>query len=239
MTCLTQTYLARLGPLGARRVVCVLVALWGLGLGHLGAATVNFHDVPGNALLQADGVTALDDSFRFELGTFKASFIPTAHNIQDWVLNWEPFSRAEAPAFNGWNSSVSYFDKDAELLPDGTSNQGLSSDVFAAGDAVYLWIYDVMTLNSAFEWALITNDSSDSNVANNWVMPDPSETFSTDFTLASASKAIWGGVNNVQGAGDFAAPLTIFHLQTHTVPEPTGVVLLLSAAGCAVMRRKR
>lgn len=41
------------------------------------AGSINFYNVPGNTLLKEDGVTALDNGFVFEFGTFEAGFTPT------------------------------------------------------------------------------------------------------------------------------------------------------------------
>jgi hypothetical protein len=204
------------------------------------AVTINFHNTPGDALLQTDGVTALDNSFKFELGTFGTSFEPTAANIFSWAGNWKPFARAQAPAFtDGWNSAVSYFDKEGIFLDNGQSDQGLTVQPFAAGERVYLWVYDLMALNSNFEWALVTNNASDLNTADDWLLPSPALGFPYEFALSTATVAIWGGVNNTQGGGSFTAPLTAFQLQTHAVPEPAGAVVLGLAGLLFQVRRAR
>jgi hypothetical protein len=198
----------------------------------LQAGSINFYNVPGNTLLQQDGVTALDNAFKFEFGTFDAGFTPTTNNITDWMANWKPFARAEAPSINGWNSSISYFNKSGILQLSGQSDQGLSADVFAAGELAYLWVYNVFSITDGGQWALATNDSSDGNAANDWLLPSPSEALPWEYPLSNALNPVWGGLHNVQGGGNFTAPLAAFTLQTHAVPEP-GSVLLVMLAGVA------
>jgi hypothetical protein len=214
--------------------------LLGLVAAAPAAVTINFHNTPGDAVLQADGVTALDNSFKFDLGTFGPSFVPTLANIGDWAANWNPFARAQAPAFtDGWNSAVSYFDREGILLDNGQSDQGLTSYVFTTGERVYLWAYDSMVLDSNFEWALVTNNASDLNAADDWLLPSPAFGLPYEFALSTATTAIWGGVNNTQGGGSFTAPLTAFQLQTHAVPEPAGAVVLGLAGLLFQVRRAR
>ena len=199
---------------------------------------INFHNGGSDVLLMANGVTGLDDTFKFELGSFGA-FVPTMTNFDDWMTNWKPFARAQAPAINGWNSNLSYFDFSADLELGGMSSQGLSGDVFGAGEAAYIWVYNSFSNTPGAEWALVTNDDSDLNSADNWLFPDPSEVFPAEFNLASALSPIMGGLHNVQGGGDFTAPLTAFTLQTHAVPEPAGAALIMIAGVLWRLRRVR
>jgi hypothetical protein len=204
-----------------------------------GAGTINFYNQPGDVLLSADGVTALDDDFKFELGSFAAGFTPTAANITEWTSYWKPFARAQAPSVSGWNSAISYFNKSGLLQLNGQSDQGLSADVFAAGELAYLWVYNDFAINPGAEWALLTNDSSDFNPADNWLFPDPAEVFPYEFALSSGTSPVWGGLNNVQGGGDFVAPLAAFTIQTHAVPEPAGALLIMLAGLMWRVRRAR
>lgn len=201
--------------------------------------SLNFYNVPGNTLLMEDGVTALDNAFKFEFGTFETGFTPTTSNITDWTANWKPFARAEAPSINGWNSAISYFNKSGVLLGSGMSDQGLSLDTFSGGELAYLWVYNVFSISPGGEWALVTNDSSDGNAANDWLLPSPSEALPFEYPLSSALNPVWGGLHNVQGGGDFTAPLAAFTLQTHAVPEPGSVMLILLAGIAWRIKRAR
>jgi hypothetical protein len=186
-----------------------------------------------------DGVTALTDSYKFELGTFKAGFTPTSFNLDDWTSQWKPFARAEAPSINGWNSAISYFNKSAILQLNGQSDQGLSADLFSGGELAYLWVYNVFNITASTQWALVTNDSSDGITANDWLMPSPSEPLPWEFPLSDALRPVWGGLHNMQGGGSYTAPLAAFALQTHAVPEPAGAILVLLAGLAAPRRRSR
>lgn len=205
----------------------------------LNAGSINFYNVPGNTLLKEDGVTALDNGFVFEFGTFEAGFTPTGNNITNWIDNWKPFARAEAPSINGWNSSISYFNKSGILQLSGQSDQGLSADVFAAGELAYLWVYNDFSITDGSQWALVTNDSTDLNPANDWLLPNPSEALPWEYPLSNALNPVWGGLHNVQGGGNFTAPLTAFTLQTHAVPEPGSVMLVLLAGLAWRIQRAR
>lgn len=66
----------------------------------LGAGWVNANQVTWGGSFEdnyylADGVTKLDSTFWFELGTFDA-FLPTSTNVNDWAANWHVFDRAVA-----------------------------------------------------------------------------------------------------------------------------------------------
>ena len=222
-----------------RWVELAVVVVTILGASPLRGAGINFHNGGSDVLLMGDGVTALDDSFKFELGAFQTGFLPSMSNIEDWMANWKPFARAQAPAINGWNSNLSYFDYSETLEANGQSSQGLSADIFAQGDAAYLWIYNDFSIAPGVEWALVTNDDSDLNSADNWLFPDPTDIFPYEFDLATAYSPIIGGLHNVQGGGDFTAPLTAFTLQTHAVPEPGSVLLVMLAGIVWRIRRVR
>ena len=225
-------------PNWANRAFWVTFALVMLSLVPARAGSINVHNGGSDVLLMADGATALDNSFSFELGSF-GSFLPTLGNLDDWMTNWKPFARGQAPAINGWNSNLSYFDYGAVLDGSGQSSQGLSADIFAEGEAAYLWVYNSFSLAPDSQWALVTNDDSDLNAADNWLFPDPDSLLPTEFDLATAYNPIMGGLHNVQGGGDFTAPLTAFTLQAHVVPEPTGAVLIMVAGVLWRVRRGR
>lgn len=226
-----------------KRVVWLWIGMlgWIAGTSELHGGSISFGNDPGNILLQSQGVTALDDAFIFELGGFQTGFIPTVANLPAWQVNWKPFDRAQAPSSSGWNSAISYFNSGATLLPNGHSDQGLSSDVFTGGELAYLWVYNSKSIVPGSEWALVTNDDSDGIFTNNWQFSDPTDplAFPVEFQLSTASNPIFGGLNNVQGGGDFTVPPTTFHLQTHVVPEPTGALLILIAGILVRLQRAR
>lgn len=231
-----HAFFGRLRPLAAVLAIAGLLSGFSSS-GHAG--TLNFYNQPGDVLLMSDGVTALDDQFKFELGTFISGFTPTGANITDWTANWKPFARAQAPSVNGWNSAISYFNKSGLFQLNGQSDQGLSADTFSQGELAYLWIYDDFAISPGGQWALLTNDSSDLNSADNWTIPDPTDPFPYEYALSSALNPVWGGLHNVQGGGDFTAPLAAFTIQTHVVPEPSSVFLVMLAGVVWRVRRAR
>ncbi len=223
-----------------------LTAILGLCLGLLAlpatAATVSVSSGVGDTLVDAAGLN-LDASFTFQIGTFATGFTPDALNTAMWEANWKPFAEATAPAVNGWNPTAHFFNADAEFLPNFTSNAGLSADTFAQGNLLYLWVYDSKVLSPTVEWALVTNNSSDGNASDNWVLPNPNDLGggTGEFALSSATVPIFGGANGDYGGGTITTPLGAFQLQTALVPvpEPGGLMLLGAAGAVWGLRRKR
>jgi len=230
-----------------------------LGLFFMGgsarAVTINWgtYISPTSYLYDSTGATLSDDFF-FELGTF-GSFTATEANMSEWLTNWKPFDRAFAPSIEGWNSSAGIVASSATLETDfTTSNTSLSQvNTFAPGEQAYIWIYKGIfgdgssqpTLGEGFEWALVTNDSSDGVPGDDWLMPVPSGHVATslDWRIEDASATPFGGLNDQSGPGETSAdPATSYILQTHTlltpVPEP-GSALLVSLASIAMFWRRR
>ncbi|MCE9518318.1 MAG: PEP-CTERM sorting domain-containing protein [Verrucomicrobia bacterium] len=207
------------------------------------ARTINWGSNVGSALYDSNGIL-LGNSFVFEIGSF-GSFIPDATNLNLWGANWKIFDRAQAPAINGWNSTFGFVTSSANLGVSGTSSESppLPAFTFAQGEAGYLWAFNTKTLASGTEWALITNNSSDSNPANNWVIPAPSDQTSLplDWRLSNANAVIFGGLNNVEGAGAFAVTPGSFNLQTHSaVPEPGSAwLVIITGLSFFIGRRRR
>jgi hypothetical protein len=96
-------------------------------------------------------------------------------------------------------------------------------------------------LTSGYEWALITNDSTDGTTSDDWLMPAPSGHVATsiDWRIEDATASPFGGLNDTQGPGDYSSTPGGFVLQTHTtVPEP-GSALLIALVGFAQLLRAR
>jgi PEP-CTERM motif len=206
---------------------------------------------PTTYLFDSTG-TALNDSYYFQLGSFGNSFTPTDANLVNWWANWKPFDQAEAPPSSGWNSSTGVVARTATLETDmTTSNTALSqTNFFTAGEQAYIWVFKdltalgVPTFTTGFEWALVTNNSSDGNVADDWLFPTPSGHVAStlDWRIEDATASPFGGLNNIQGPGDYSSTPSDFILQTHTatVPEPGSALLIgLSGLFYAVRLRRR
>lgn len=195
----------------------------------------------------------LDDTYVFQLGSF-GSFVPTAANILNWAANWKPFDQAMAPVSNGFVSTSGTVGHSATLESDlTTSNTALSqTNTFAEGEQAYIWAFKdtsgsstpLPVYSSDLQWALVTNDSTDGVVADDWTFPAPSGHIATslDWRIEDATDSPFGGLNDTQDPGDFTSTPPDFILQTHTivaVPEP-GSALLIGLAGlaCQLKRRK-
>ena len=223
--------------------VWLLVPAW-----HAAPAQTIFWGSAVNDLLYDSTGAALDDSFIFEICTF-GSFLPDDSNKELWLSNWKVLDRASAPASNGWDSSQSFFSSSFELLADGTSSRGPATGtgfVFSQGEQAYIWAFNSQTLNIGTEWALITNKSSDGSSLDDWILPplpDPcgctpgSE--SLEWRLSTASFPDFGGLNDQYGAGNVTFNPSSFSLQTATLPEPGGFILLASACLAWRLRRSR
>ena len=219
--------------------------------GTAGAGTI-FWGSPfpaGPPLLVDSHGQPLDGSYSFEIGSFGA-FVPTYANVDQWVANWKVFDRAFDPtpadAFDGdpegWNTEFGFF--------AGTVNHNLANgsdspdanplDVFATGEKVYLWAYNSKDIVPTSEWALVTDSNPVGNLNSSWLFPDPNApTPDADYQLADADEAIIGGVNDVQGPGEYSVTPPSFSLQTAVVPEPGSAFLLFAAAAAHFIRRSR
>lgn len=207
------------------------------------ASTVFWGSSFNDLLFTSTGQT-LDESFIFEVGTFTSGFVPTIHNSYQWDANWRVLDRAVHPDSEGWNVAEQFFVGTVEHLPDGTSDSLAAnpSDVFLMGETVYLWVYNSKAIVPGSEWALVTDSDLLGNQANAWRIPDPADPVGTsyDWQLLDADTAVLGGVNGIQGAGEFSVNPGTFSLQTHVVPEPgSSLLVLLALAAGAQGRRHR
>ena len=222
--------------------LCFLTLLLLLSL-PLGARTIDWGNAVGDSLFDSTGA-ALDDSFVFELGSF-GSFVPTELNLEDWLTNWKPFDRAEAPSSSGWKSTDSFFNSTATVEDGGFSSKSalLGSFTFAEGEQAYIWAYNTQLMAYGYtEWALLTNSSLDGNPADDWTFPAPGgkTDLPLEWRVSTADGLVYGGFDDVQGPGYHAADPPSLTIQTHAViPEPSGLLLVLSAGLLIRLRRRR
>lgn len=204
------------------------------------SASILFWGSEFNDLLYNSSGQTLDTTYSFELGTF-GGFIPTYQNISQWVANWKVLDRASDPEVQGWNAAEQAFFGTVDHNSTGNSESpdANPADVFTQGEKIYLWAYNSKTLEASTEWALVTDNTLAGNSGAQWVVPDPLDPPGTTYEirLSDADAAIIGGVNDVQGSGDFTANPGAFSLQTAVVPEP-GSALLIGAAAAAFLTRR-
>ncbi len=211
-----------------------------------------YSNVP-STFYSSDG-SSLDDSYFFEIGTFNAGFTPDLNNIASWQANWNVFDRTYAPYPNNappenqtsdnngiWDPNGGFFGGFSSLQSNNTSDSTDAdpAHIFTTGSQFYLWVYNGKDIVPGNEWALVTRTTQKGDV-NDWIMPDPSTVADTQLYLQDSDTALFGGVNGVQGAGDYdtvTAPAA-FNLQTHAVPEPSSL-LLTAIAAIGLQRRRR
>lgn len=215
------------------------------------ASTIFWGSLFNDALYDSNG-SPLDSDFTFEVGTFDTTggWAPTVENMSEWAGRWMLFDRAIVGS--GWNA----VDQVVEGTVDHTITGGSSAPeanataVFPEGAQAYLWVYDSQDFVQGSEWALLADFNKATNIFGNslipseqyeaWQFPDPSlqsgESF--DWQTRDLDTAIFGGVNNVQGGGQFSVNPGTFTIQTHVVPEP-GSALMLVGAGLFFFRRRR
>ena len=218
----------------------LLLAVW-LALVSGSQASLIFWGSSYNDTLVNSSGGDLDAGFTFELGIFQPGFTPTLGNMEQWADHWIIFDLASDGA--GWgpndhevNTSVSHTELSGSNSPDAFPNS-----VFPQDDRVYLWVYNtkVITPNST-EWALAYDLPSDvTDVYQDWAFPDPADTGgSMDWQFADLDVPVFGGVNSIQGDGDYSSSPALFTIQTHVVPEP-GAALLVGLAGSLLQMRRR
>ena len=223
-----------------------------LGVGFLvapstaSAQTIYWGSAANDALFDSTG-NPLDNSYTFEVGTF-GSFIPDDTNMPLWLANWKTLDRVTAPAASGWDSTQGFFSSSFTLLSDGTSSRGAALGtgfVFSANEQAYIWAYNSQTMNIGTEWALITNNSTDGNAADNWLippLPDPcnciSGADSLEWRLSTASQPDFGGLNDEYGPGNVSSTPPTYSLQTAVLPEPSSALLVLTASLFMPRRRR-
>jgi hypothetical protein len=206
------------------------------------ATRINWGSGFGDDLFDSSG-NPLSSSYTFELGTF-GSFNANQTNLNDWAANWKPIGIANTS--NGlWMPGDQYVSAVTTVNTDGSTDQFPSTaplDIVAAGSQIFLWVYNTKTINqSTTEWALLTN-GFDANPANDWLKPDASSSNTqpdVTWIFDQATTVVFGGLNNIQGPGNFSNTPSTFTIQTHIVPEPGSLALLLIASLPALTRRRR
>jgi hypothetical protein len=247
---------------------CLCLALFAAAATSLQAATVSWFNDQDDLLpmIQADG-SYLDNSFSFAMGTFASGFDPLLNPYSTWRDNWRVLDIASAPAGNGWNSvdpgapghdvldtlqpayNNQYLDSQFSFNPDG-SVQGLAgSSLFAAGETVFLWVYNTQFIGANTQWALLRDNTVDPNpepTSAQWLLPAPSSPDALEiWSIEEADLALVGAVNHItngisRGTGAHTDDLGgSFRLQTVVIPEPSSAFLVIASGLVLQLRRSR
>ncbi len=225
------------------------------------ARQVGWGSAVGDNLFDSSGSIAannfmLDASFSFEIGVFANGFTPSSSNLSDWEANWVVFDAANTSIIDSWTPELGYFSSSANFNSNGTSSSASANpaSIFTQNQVGYLWVFNDKAVASTSEWALVTDLISTGNVGDNWRMPDPADQISPSlfWALQDADTVVFGGLNDVQGAGAYTndpaddpnvVPLVdtgiTYSLQTHVVPEPGSALFLASAGFCWMLRKRR
>ena len=210
------------------------------------AQTVTWgNDLASNNLQNgADGF--LDESFKFELGTFADTsggqpgtpFDPASGEYVTLDTLWKPIDFAISPADSGWNPVTRTFAGlaniiESALTPNVGTTDGISAstDLFAdpdlvpGGEQIYLWIHNgtLFSGSDATETGLFTGDSWKTKNFN--VLSFPLELNLTDLNTVIYGQKLPTGLQTVA---------------LKTVPEPTvGLSLLLGSFVLFGVRRRK
>jgi hypothetical protein len=206
------------------------------------SSTIFWGSLNNDFLYDSNGAP-LNSDFVFEVGIFDTTggWTPTSANMSEWAGRWMLFDRAATGS--GWNANDQLVESTVDHTITGGSSapEANATHVFPQGAQAYLWVYDTQDFIQGAEWALVADFNKATNIFGlGWEFPNPAEQSgeSYDWQTRDLDTAIFGGVNNVQGAGTFSVNPGIFTIQTHVVPEP-GSALLLLAAGSGLLRRRR
>ena len=229
------------------KLSCLLLLALCAWRGPLMAGSIDWGTAAFDALYNADG-GPLDGTFRFELGTFAGDFTPSPSNTTAWASQWKGIEEAtfNAPSQYAAENSILttsgpnlIWQRDAE----GDESGPLSNpNVFAPGEAVYLWVYNSKNISSTAQWALVTGRGATPNT--DWVLNagmGAALAPTVEWRLLYANTAIQGGVNGVLGGGVVRASPGSFSLQTallSPIPEPS-ISLLLALGWTLGFRRSR
>jgi hypothetical protein len=213
--------------------------------------TIDWGSDPFGTLLKSDGNSLFTPTYHSQFGSFTAGFTPTASNLDQWEANWNSGQTLDVASGGGNGISLENAYITGTFALNNSNVANTNGNLFAGGSQMYMWVYDNnTTYQPGLEWALITNPD--------WVVPAPT-TNPTNAVWRSTDPntvAVFGGVNNVQGGGDFTSPNlpaaanvddsdpATFEIQTHTinaspVPEPGSAMLIGSVGLMSLLRRRR
>jgi hypothetical protein len=207
----------------------LIAALLLLGAITARSQTLNWGSLTGSDIVNSQG-DPLDNTFLFELGAFDAGFIPEESNSGEWTAHWNVFDTA---AYSYSTEGSGYFTGKQDV-------QAVSSySSLFEGMTAYLWIRN----GDETERFLATTSAEPGSVE--WVFPNlvpgccpNGEVTTWSVSNLASAVPVWGSQGDKHGAGDYFAP-SPYDIQTHIVPEPSSVLLLMLGCGFFVNRRGR
>ena len=102
-----------------------LVAFWCLLVPVKAQTLIEWFSAQNATNLAANGISTMDASFRFELGVFTGSFVPTSSNTAQWSANWNAAQRVR------YRTDLKRF--------TGSLTVNSATAPFTAGKAAYVW----------------------------------------------------------------------------------------------------
>lgn len=131
------------------------------------AETIYWFSDAGKTNLDSTG-TPMDGAYRFELGVFNGSFVPTLANMAEWAAKW---NAAKRTSYNAANKKFA-----------GTFTVTNNTAPFVSGKPAYVWGFRGDALNG--EWILFRLSSW------TWPVPNPMNPFGLDWNAGSATAVI-------------------------------------------------
>ena len=101
-----------------------------------------------NAVNQTSAGSPMDGGFKFEIGVFKGSFVPTSGNTASWAANWAPAARTP------------YLTATKRFADTVVANSNATP--FTVGKTAYIWGFRGSPASG--EWILFR--------ASSWTWPD-------------------------------------------------------------------
>ncbi|MBC8126253.1 MAG: hypothetical protein H8M99_03775 [Gloeobacteraceae cyanobacterium ES-bin-144] len=117
-------------------------------VGGVASGQTIFWNSDANAVNRTSADQPMDAGFRFELGVFTGSFVPTSANKVDWAANWNPAKRIPYDVVEQRYGS--------DFTPDDNDS------IFAIGKASYVWGFRGDAASG--EWILFCKST--------WLWPD-------------------------------------------------------------------
>jgi hypothetical protein len=198
------------------------------------AQTINWGSEVLSSLADSKGST-LDDTYVFELGSFKSGFVPVQANLDDWFTNWNVFDRA------AYNKDLGYITSSVQMQDNGTSSSAYQTPGAPSfeGLEAYLWIRkdeqpvagNELLLTHATHWIFPTAipGCCDNGIPLEWSVSD----------LTPGDMPKFGNQGGKSGPGESAVSGS-YALQTYTfVPEPSGLALIALGGLTLALNRRR